>query len=106
MITIKSRTALAKAFCFVFAMGATTSAVAADPPAHVRGTIVSTTADSLTVKTAQGTVKVATDSSTASPASFRAVLPRSRKVRSSASPTCPPAPERQARWRSLSSRRL
>ncbi|MBV9889398.1 MAG: hypothetical protein JO090_00745, partial [Rhizobacter sp.] len=47
MITIKSRTTLAYAFCFIFAGGATTSAAAADPPAHVRGTIVSTTPDSL-----------------------------------------------------------
>ncbi len=64
MITIPSRTALAYGFCFILAAGATASAVAADPPAHVRGTIASTTADSLTVKTAQGNVKVATDPST------------------------------------------
>jgi hypothetical protein len=43
---------------------AVTAALAADPPAHIRGTIVSATADSVTVKTAQGNVKVATDATT------------------------------------------
>ena len=58
------QTTLARAFWVIFFATATTNALAADPPAHVRGTIVSTTGDSLTVKTAQGTVKLATDSST------------------------------------------
>jgi hypothetical protein len=61
---ITSQAALARAFGMIVATLATTSALAADPPAHIRGTIVSATADSLTVKTAQGNVKVATDSST------------------------------------------
>jgi len=59
------KTILAGAFCFVLAATAATSAIAADPPpAHVRGTIVAVTPDSVTVKTSQGSVKVATDAST------------------------------------------
>jgi hypothetical protein len=55
---------LARGFCLVFAALALGSASAADPPAHIRGTIVSATADTLTVKTSEGNVSVAMDGST------------------------------------------
>ena len=56
--------ALARAFWLVFAATAVTSAIAADPPAHIRGTIVSATPETLTVKTSEGSVSVAIDAST------------------------------------------
>ena len=55
---------LARAFWLVFAATAVTTAMAADPPAHIRGTIVSATPDTLTVRTSAGSVSVATDGST------------------------------------------
>jgi hypothetical protein len=55
---------LTRTFWLVFAATAMTTAIAADPPAHIRGTIVSATADSLTVKTDKGSVSVAMDAST------------------------------------------
>ena len=41
-----------------------TVAIAAEPPAHIRGTIVSATPDSLTVQTASGNVSLALDPTT------------------------------------------
>lgn len=64
MSKIDWRTSPVRAAWLVFAATTMTVALAADPPAHVRGTIVSATADSLTVKTAAANVKIATDSST------------------------------------------
>jgi hypothetical protein len=55
---------LARAFWLVFAATAVTTAIAADPPAHIRGTIVSATPETLTVKTSEGSVSVAMDAST------------------------------------------
>lgn len=55
---------LARAFWLVFAATAVATAMAADPPAHIRGTIVSATGDTLTVKTSKGSVSVAIDAST------------------------------------------
>jgi hypothetical protein len=55
---------LARAFWLVFAAMAVTTAIAADPPAHIRGTIVTATPETLTVKTSQGSVSVAMDAST------------------------------------------
>jgi hypothetical protein len=55
---------LARALWLVFGATALTVAIAANPPGHIRGTIVSATPDSLTVSTAEGTVSVALDSST------------------------------------------
>jgi hypothetical protein len=57
----KTRT---RALWLVFATAAATAAIAAEPPAHIRGTIVSSTADSLTLQTSEGNVKVAVDAST------------------------------------------
>ena len=57
-------TTLARAVWLAFATTTMTTAIAADPPAHIRGTIVSTTSDSLTVKTNEGSVSVAMDAST------------------------------------------
>lgn len=51
-------------FWLVFAATAATTAIAADPPAHIRGTIVSAAPGSLTVKTGEGPVSIATDAST------------------------------------------
>ncbi len=59
-----STKALTRAFWLVFAAAATTAAIAADPPAHIRGTIVSATPGSLSVKTSEGPVSVALDPST------------------------------------------
>jgi len=56
--------AVARAFWLVFAAAAATTAIAADPPAHIRGTIVSTAPDTVTVKTSEGSVSVAMDAST------------------------------------------
>jgi hypothetical protein len=55
---------LAGSFWLVLAATAATSAIAAEPPAHLRGTIVSATPNSLTVKTSEGSVSVALDAST------------------------------------------
>jgi hypothetical protein len=55
---------LARGFWLVFAALAISTAMAADPPAHIRGTIVSATPETLTVKTNEGNVSVALDSST------------------------------------------
>ena len=55
---------LARAFWLVFAATAVTTAIAADPPAHIRGTIVSAAPDTLSVKTSEGTVSVGLDAST------------------------------------------
>jgi hypothetical protein len=55
---------VACAFWLVLAATAATSALAADPPAHIRGTIVAATPDTLTVRTSEGTVSVAMDAST------------------------------------------
>jgi hypothetical protein len=55
---------LVLAFWLVSAATAVSTAVAADPPAHIRGTIVSATPENLTVKTSEGNVSVATDAST------------------------------------------
>src|SRR3982751_1274402 len=55
---------LARGFWLLLAAAAVGTAVAADPPAHIRGTIVSATPDTLTVKTSQGRVSVAMDAST------------------------------------------
>lgn len=55
---------LARALWLVFGATALTVAIAADPPAHIRGTIVSATPDSLTVQTSEGSMSVALDSAT------------------------------------------
>jgi len=60
----KATKALARAFWLLLAASAVGTAVAADPPVHIRGTIVSATPDTLTVKTSQGSVSVAMDAST------------------------------------------
>jgi len=62
--SFRATEAVARAFFLVFAAGAVTTAIAADPPAHIRGTIVSAAPDTLTVKTSQGSVSVAMDAST------------------------------------------
>jgi hypothetical protein len=59
-----SRKTLSRALCLVFAGLTVTAAQAADPPAHIRGTIVSAAPDSVTVKTSQGSVSLAVDAST------------------------------------------
>jgi hypothetical protein len=53
-----------RALWLACAATAATTAIAADAPAHIRGTIVSATADSLTVKTSEGRLNVAIDAST------------------------------------------
>ncbi len=55
---------LARALWLVFGATALTAALGADPPTHIRGTIVSTTADSLTVKTREGSMSLALDATT------------------------------------------
>ena len=59
-----TKTTRAGAFWLVLAATAATSAIAADPPAHLRGTITAVTPDSMTVQTSAGSFKVATDAST------------------------------------------
>ena len=59
-----ARRTLVRAFWLVFAATSVTTAIAADAPAHIRGTIVSATPDSLSVKTSEGTVSVGLDAST------------------------------------------
>jgi len=61
--TARSTKTLARAFWFVVAATAVSTAIAADP-AHIRGTIVSATADTLTVNTSEGRVSVAVDATT------------------------------------------
>jgi hypothetical protein len=56
--------AVARGFWLVFAAAALTTAIAADPPAHIRGTILSATPGTLTVKTPEGSVSVSLDAST------------------------------------------
>jgi len=48
----------------VFAATVVTTAIASDPPAHIRGTIVAATPDTLSVRTSEGAVSVAVDAST------------------------------------------
>ncbi len=55
---------LARGLWLAFGATALTVAIAAEPPVHVRGTIVSATADNLTVQTSQGKVSLALDSAT------------------------------------------
>jgi len=62
--TSSSPKTVARALWLVIAATAVTIATAADPPAHIRGTIVAATPDSLTVKTGDGSVSVAIDSGT------------------------------------------
>ena len=52
------------AFALLGAATAMTAAMAADPPAHIRGTIVSATPENLTVRTNEGSVSVAFDAAT------------------------------------------
>jgi hypothetical protein len=61
---LNSTKTLARAFWLVSAATAMTTAIAEVPPAHIRGTIVSATPDSLTVKSSEGSVTVAVDPST------------------------------------------
>jgi hypothetical protein len=63
-LRLRARTTFATTLALVAATTAVMTAVAADPPAHIRGTIVSATADSVTVKTDEGTVSVGMDAST------------------------------------------
>jgi hypothetical protein len=56
--------AVARAVVLVGGAVAMVSALAADPMGHIRGTIVSATADKLTVRTTQGSVSVAIDATT------------------------------------------
>jgi hypothetical protein len=60
----RSTKTLARGLWLVAAAAALTTALAADPPAHIRGTIVSATADTLTVNTSDGPVSVAITPST------------------------------------------
>jgi hypothetical protein len=60
----KSTKTLARTFWLVSAATAMSAAIAADPPAHIRGTVVSAAPGSLTVKTSEGSVSVAIDAST------------------------------------------
>jgi hypothetical protein len=55
---------LARVFWLVLGATTLTVALAADPPVHIRGTIVSATPDKLTVRTSEGSVSVALDSAT------------------------------------------
>ena len=55
---------LARGLWLVFGTTALSVAFAADPPSHIRGTIVSATADNLTVRTEQGNVSLALDAAT------------------------------------------
>jgi hypothetical protein len=59
-----SRNALARGLWLVFGAAALTVAIAAEPPAHIRGTIVSATPDKLTVRTGHGNVSLALDAAT------------------------------------------
>lgn len=60
-----SKNTLTRGLWLAFGATALTVAVAAEPPpVHVRGTIVSATADNLTVQTSQGRVILALDSAT------------------------------------------
>lgn len=55
---------VARALVLVGGTVAMVSALAADPMGHIRGTIVSATANKLTVRTAEGSVSVAIDATT------------------------------------------
>jgi hypothetical protein len=55
---------VARALVLVGGTVAMVSALAADPMGHIRGTIVSATANKLTVRTAEGSVSVALDATT------------------------------------------
>ncbi|MDB5958224.1 hypothetical protein [Ramlibacter sp.] len=55
---------VARALVLVGGAVAMVSALAADPMGHIRGTIVSATANKLTVRTAEGSVSVAIDATT------------------------------------------
>ena len=60
-----SKNTLARGLWLAFGATALTVAIAAEsPPVHVRGTIVSATANNLTVQTSQGKVSLALDSAT------------------------------------------
>lgn len=59
-----SRNTLGLGLWLVFGATALTVAIAAEPPGHIRGTIVSATPDSLTVQTGQGNVSLALDAAT------------------------------------------
>jgi hypothetical protein len=59
-----SSNALARALGLLLGACALTVAIAAEPPARVRGTIVSASADSVSVQTAQGQVNLAVDAAT------------------------------------------
>ena len=52
------------AFALLGAATAMTAAMAADLPAHIRGTIVAATPENLTVRTNEGSVSVAFDAAT------------------------------------------
>lgn len=58
------KTTMARALLLLAGLSAITGALAADPPAHLRGTIVSATADKLTLTTSEGSVSVAIDATT------------------------------------------
>jgi hypothetical protein len=60
----KSSKPITRALILTLGSTALTLALAADPPAHLRGTVVSARPDSLTVKTSQGTFSVSFDSTT------------------------------------------
>jgi hypothetical protein len=64
---------LARALWLFCGATALTIAIAAEPPARVRGTIVSASADSVTVQTAQGQVNLAVDAAT----KFAGIVPSS-----------------------------
>src|SRR5262249_43265825 len=55
---------MARAIVFVGGAAALVSALAASPMGHIRGTIVSATGDTLTVRTTEGNVDVAIDATT------------------------------------------
>lgn len=60
-----SKNAVARVLWLAYGVTALTVAIAAEPPpVHVRGTIISATADNLTVQTSQGKVSLALDSAT------------------------------------------
>jgi hypothetical protein len=58
-----TRTA-ASVLALLFSVTTMSAAIAADSPAHIRGTIVSATPENLTVKTNEGSVSVALDAAT------------------------------------------
>jgi hypothetical protein len=68
-----SGNALARALWLLAGATALAVAIAAEPPARIRGTIVSASADSVSVQTAQGQVSVALDAAT----KFAGIVPSS-----------------------------